>query len=703
MREADMWSEMILDEMDHMVYLTDMDSYQLLYINQFGKQLLGIGDETEYLGKMCYQVLQGYSSPCSFCTNKKLKEQRVYTWLNHNQMLDEYFVIKDKIVHKNGRTLRLETAYNVTSTEQEKEELKFKLTNEETLVRCIQTLGEYEDMDTAIQKLLKIIADFYHGDCAYIFEVDDKKQTIKKTYEWCTGQVQCRDRQVISREKADKWLNHLQEIGESYISHQNGESDSGEILKLRGAGSLAAVPLAEKGEITGFIGVDNPRINTRGFLLLRSVSSFVLNDIQKRRMKKRFEQMSCIDSLTGLGNRNKYVQVLQQMEDQPVKNVGVVFLNLNGLKVTNDTYGQAYGDRLICSTAAALTGIFKEHVYRTGGDEYVALCTQVSREDFEHKVSMLRKDLKQNNELSVSIGAVWDPGKRGIKEQIAYAGELMYIEKQTYYKRTLNVEYNRRSGISKGLIRDIEKGLFVVYLQPKVKIETGQIIGAEALVRKLRPDGTLIMPDKFIPMYELENVIRHIDLFVLEEICKIIRQWKQTAGFSPMISVNLSRVTLMEPDIVNSILKVCRRHHVDPSDICIEITESSSKLQLEELSRLAKQIITAGFQISLDDYGTEYSNLAILSAIDFNEIKLDKSLIESLETNEKSQILVKYVIQMCRTLNHMIPIAEGIETEGQINILKDLGCCCGQGYFFSKPIPIHEFSKTYIQPEAKTS
>lgn len=140
-----------------------------------------------------------------------------------------------------------------------------------------------------------------------------------------------------------------------------------------------------------------------------------------------------------------------------------------------------------------------------------------------------------------------------------------------------------------------------------------------------------------------------------------------------------------------------------PVNICIEITESSSKIQLEELSWLAEEIITAGFKISLDDYGTEYSNLAILSAIDFNEIKLDKSLIESLETNEKSQVLVKYVIQMCRTLNHMIPIAEGIETEGQINILKDLGCCCGQGYFFSKPIPIHEFSKAYIQPEAKTS
>lgn len=703
MREADTWSQMILDELDHMIYLTDMGSYQLLYINQFGKQLLGIGDETEYLGEMCYQVLQGYSSPCSFCTNHKLKEQRVYTWLNHNQMLDEYFVIKDKIVHKNGRTLRLETAYNVTSTEQEKEELKFKLTNEETLVHCIQTLGEYEDMDTAIHELLKIIADFYHGDCAYIFEVDDNRKNIKKTYEWCTGQDQCRDRQIISRKKAEKWLNQLQEKGEFYIPNQNGESAGSGILKLRGADSLAAAPLAEKGEITGFIGVDNPKINTQGLLLLRSVASFVLNDIQKRRMKKKFEQMRCIDSLTGLENRNKYMQVLQQMEDQPVKNLGVVFLNLNGLKVTNDTYGQAYGDWLIYSTATALTGIFKEHVYRTGGDEYVVLCTEISREDFERKVSKLRGNIEQNKELSVSIGAVWDSGKRGIQEQIAYAGELMYIEKQIYYKRNLNVEYNRRSGISKCLIRDIEKGLFVVYLQPKVKIETGQIIGAEALVRKLRPDGTLIMPDKFIPMYEMENAIRHIDLFVLEEVCKIIRQWKQTAGSSPMISVNLSRVTLMEPDIVNSILKVCQSHQVDPSNICIEITESSSKIQLEELSRLAEEIITAGFKISLDDYGTEYSNLAILSAIDFNEIKLDKSLIESLETNEKSQVLVKYVIQMCRTLNHMIPIAEGIETEGQINILKDLGCCCGQGYFFSKPIPIHEFSKAYIQPEAKTS
>ncbi|MBS7009533.1 putative bifunctional diguanylate cyclase/phosphodiesterase [Anaerostipes sp.] len=705
MGDEDMWSRMILDKMDHMIYLTDMDSYQLLYINQFGKQLYKINDDKEYAGKMCYQVLQGNDSPCSFCTNAQLREHGAYTWLNHNQILDEYFVIKDKMIQKDGRNLRVETAYNVTSTEQQKKELESKLINEETLIRCIKTLEEITDMETAIHKLLEIIAKFYDGDCAYIFEADIKNHVVRKTYEWCTEQGGCYKDQTISETGAKKWMELLQCRGGVLITENDRELDKEkeayEILKLRNVSSVAAVPLTEKQRFTGFIGVDHPKNNTQGLLLLKSVASFVLNDIQKRRMMKKLEQMSYIDNLTGLENRNKYFQVLQELEEYPAKNLGVVFLNLNGLKLINDSYGQKYGDRLICNAASVLSGIFEEYVYRTGGDEFVVLCPGISREKFEYKMTELRKETEHNQELNVSMGAVWDSGKRGIKEQISYAEDLMYIEKQSYYKKTLNVEYNRRSAIAKKLIRDVERGRFVVYLQPKVEIETGRIIGAEALVRKTQKNGTLIMPDSFIPIYELENVISHVDLFVLEEACRIIRQWEQTAASSLTVSVNLSRVTLMEKDIVNRILDVCRRYQVEPSKICIEITESSSKIRLEELSRLAGEIIEAGFKISLDDYGTKYSNLAILSAIDFNEIKLDKSLIEGLETNEKSQVLVRYVILMCRTLNHMIPIAEGIETEGQIDILKNLGCSFGQGYYFSKPISVSEFFQRYLRAEAK--
>lgn len=345
----------------------------------------------------------------------------------------------------------------------------------------------------------------------------------------------------------------------------------------------------------------------------------------------------------------------------------------------------------------------KIRVVRTGGAEYVVLCPEISREEFHSRVSALRRETEHNEELNISIGAVWDAGRRGVKEQVSYAEDLMYIEKQSYYKKTLNAEYNRRSAVAKKLLRDIEQGRFVVHLQPKVEIETGRIIGAEALVRKIQKDGSLIMPDAFIPIYELENVICHVDLYVLEEVCRILRQWEQTGSDSLTISVNLSRVTLMEKDIANRILNVCRKYDVDPSQICIEITESSSKIRLEELSRKAEEFIGAGFKISLDDYGTKYSNLAILSAIDFNEIKLDKSLIDGLEKNEKSQVLVRYVIQMCRTLNQMIPIAEGIETEGQINILKNLGCDFGQGYYFSKPISVKDFFNRYMEAEVKAN
>jgi len=167
-------------------------------------------------------------------------------------------------------------------------------------------------------------------------------------------------------------------------------------------------------------------------------------------------------------------------------------------------------------------------------------------------------------------------------------------------------------------------------------------------------------------------------------------------GHNLHISVNFSRVTLLEPYIVDVISGICAENNVSPSSITIEVTESVGKMDNEQLKELIKKLKTAGFSISLDDFGSQYSNLAILAALDFDEVKFDRSLVSTLEENEKSRVVMENGMSLCRALQGTSSLAEGIETKGQLELLSSYRCDYGQGYYFSRPIPLDEFD-VYLQ------
>lgn len=237
---------------------------------------------------------------------------------------------------------------------------------------------------------------------------------------------------------------------------------------------------------------------------------------------------------------------------------------------------------------------------------------------------------------------------------------------------------------------------FKVYYQPQVELKTNHIIGAEALIRKIDNNGRVILPNEFIPYYEAKGMIRDIDLFVLETVCKDIKRW-EASGLQPRISVNFSRATLMEADIVKKIIEVCKIYDVDPSVITIEVTESLEKMNGEELHILIAELSKAGFETSLDDFGSKYSNLSILTEMYFDEIKLDKSLTAGIENNRKNQIVVKNISNMCRELGEMRLLAEGIETEEQKERLYYYQYEYGQGFYFYRPMTQEIFDEVLKQ------
>ena len=345
---------------------------------------------------------------------------------------------------------------------------------------------------------------------------------------------------------------------------------------------------------------------------------------------------------------------------------------------------------MIQNVADILRARAESNAFRVGGDEFVVLCENTKQEDFQALAESLRRDFEESRDFEVSIGCTWKDRDISVDNEIMRADDLMYAQKQGYYHTILHGGGHTRTGIATEILREIADRRFVIYYQPQISLKTGRIMGAEALIRKRDDSGRLIPPDQFIPYYERERVISHLDLHVFQTVCSDLREWAKQ-GVKTRISSNFSRMTLMASDIVQQLAQICRDYDVPTQQLTIEVTESISKLEAGQLLTLMRLLLGEGFSISLDDFGSQYSNLSILTMLEFNEIKFDKSLVEELGSNIKSRVVMKNAMQICRELPKTCSLAEGIETIEQLELLRQYQCEYGQGYYFVKPMKVEAF------------
>lgn len=678
-------------------YISDIDTHELLHMTNAAMELYGISDVEEYRGRKCYNVIMGEEAPCAFCPNKLLAEGREHLWDHFNECTERWYEKRSSLIRLDGRACHLMIANDITERKEEMSLLSGLLGMEDVILSCVRMLTHGKDIDTAVGHFLKAVGGYYQADRAYIFEFDFERGLFSNTFEWCREGIapEIENLQRLPINILDNWIEKFKSDGEFSISSVSGElnhnSEEFRILESQGIRSLMAAPLTQNGTIVGFVGVDDPAQHEGDLTLLLSLSEFVQVEIDRRRL---MDYMSHTDSLTGLKNRNQYDRALKEYSRRTPDSLGVVFAELNGLRGLNATYGMSYGDYVLRKTAQILKRCLSGTVFRIDGDEFVALIEDISRDAFEREVLSLRQTLSSEPECSVSIGCAWREREEDTQSILAQAGEMRTAEKQSYYHTLLGNPDNpvANAGFPGEVMKEIADGHFMVYYQPQVNIETGQVIGAEALVRKTDDTGALVPPSKFIPLYEMQGVISHVDIFVMKEACRAMRKWMDQ-GYHLHLSVNCSRVTLLEPGIVDTMRSICAEHNVPPSAITVEVTESISKMDHDKLRELLDTISSAGFTVSLDDFGSQYSNLSILSVIDFNEIKFDRSLVDKLEENRKSRVVLENSIKMCHELEDTCTLAEGVETAGQLEILRQYHCDYGQGYYFSKPVPESKFEE----------
>ncbi|MEG0377217.1 MAG: EAL domain-containing protein [Eubacterium sp.] len=692
----------LLNALEEIIYVVNPKTYELLYLNQTGLDALDI--EGSYYGLPCYKVLQGQDQPCSYCTNDKLNDKEFYVWEHNNTNIDRHYLLKDKNIVWYDIPAKMEIAIDITEKEDISQRIKEKLKIEETIVDCIKTLTTETNMDKAIDSVLMAIGQFYSSDRAYIFELTSDRQHVNNTYEWCAEGIipEIDVLQNVEFEVVTQWFNYFNQ--DKVVSIQNIEDIKYDdplvykTLKPQKINSVIVVPLKLNQTILGFIGVDNPLHFDKDMELLSSMSYFIIEDIEKRRTRDQLKVMSYTDGLTGLANRNWYNNYLSTTELSTFSSIGIVFIDINGLKTLNDRYGHLFGDEAIISLSNLIQRCFSTaQIFRLGGDEFVIICENIDAQSFEFKIEYFLKLASTEKNYSVSVGHVWSDQHTPFQKLLSRADELMYIDKQNYYKaKDIPLPRHQNARILSELLDSIENNEFIVYLQPKIDTQTEVLIGAEALVRHLHPKYGMISPDQFIPLLEREKIIKFIDFFVFEQMCQLCEKWQQLGYKITPISINFSRVTLIEPDFVDSILRIKNKYDFPRNCLELEITESVDNLDRERLIKLADKIKCCGFNLSLDDFGAKYTNLSLLTSLNVDVLKFDKSLIDNLVFNERNQIIMEALITTCQRVG-IKSIAEGVETQEQLEVLKNLQCNYVQGYLFSKPITIDTFERLYLK------
>lgn len=324
-------------------------------------------------------------------------------------------------------------------SERTKEQIRQRLEIATILNSCVGKLNSDTDIDVGINNLLATVNGYFQADRTYVFEIDPDRDVLINTFESICGQevsAQMDNLQEVPVSVIKVWMQNFRQGRPYYMSdlEQERGQPSYEMLKAQQVWRLLAVPLMKGGAMVGFLGVDNPRAHYDDATLLASIQFFVTNSLDRKKQQAYLEKLSYRDMLTGLYNRNRYIERLEAYKQVQDQQIGAIYIDLNGLKKVNDEQGHRAGDELIVRAAGTIAGIFAEDAYRVGGDEFVVILLDVSREEFARKTEQLRRQMQENG-VDASIGGVWQASTENLENLLRRADENMYREKKRYYSQ----------------------------------------------------------------------------------------------------------------------------------------------------------------------------------------------------------------------------------------------------------------------------
>lgn len=589
------------------------------------------------------------------------------------------------------------------------------------------TVSKY-NIDEKIRNMLEQIGQHYRVDRVYLFLFSEDREKLIYTHEWCgdgidstigiTGEILVRDFPWWISQIINKGIVNIPSVSK-LSAEAMSKKEHLEKLKVK---STVAVSVKKKDSTIGMLGFDSVK-TTRNWTedhqdTLKILTNLLADSIVKAQTEREMNNMAYYDSLTGLPNRTLYKRRLEKAIESAQKKksvLAVISIDLDSFKSVNDTMGHESGDELLKEVSKKLSECIRKQdiVSRFGGDEFLIIVDDVMNledisavadsvmESFDDPITIRDQEFY----ITASAGIAKYPDDGTVAEELIKNSDIaMYSSKDegknryTFCSTVMKTDVLERVKLTNGLYRALERKELVLHYQPQINAETGEIIGLEALVRWNHPEHGMVSPGVFIPLAEQTGIINSIGEWVLKTACSQNMYWQKKGITGIRMAVNLSIEQFKNPNLANMVDSVLAETGMDPGLLELEITESIVVKDTDHIVDTLNRFKSSRIMIAIDDFGTEYSSLSRLKVLPADRIKIDQQFVQGLSIDGKDEAIVKTIIQLARNLGFKV-IAEGVETENQLDFLRKQKCDEIQGYYYYKPMVAEEFEKVYLGRE----
>lgn len=457
--------------------------------------------------------------------------------------------------------------------------------------------------------------------------------------------------------------------------------------------------------------VNNRLINSQRALAKANV--LLKETLEEMRRAENTIEILKRDPVTNLLTEKIFYERAQVMlEENLGQAFDIIAVDIERFKIINDAFGTAAGNQLLSDLSVCLLDIRvdeKSLFARIRADLFAVL---VPREEgvygrLEHSLNCFLKNYPLPMRLTVKIGVYQIeerdiPVERMCDRAFIAAGSIkgMYAEKIVFYNNAMREKMLFEQKILDTMVEALEQGQFQIHLQPKVRVNTEEVVGAEALVRWEHPELGLLSPADFLPVFERNGFIYSLDLYVWHKVCSAMQRWRQMGGADIPVAVNVSRMDIYHGDLPSLFTELVKDYGLEPKNLHLEITESAYISDSRQLLLVVEQLRKTGFVVEMDDFGSGYSSLNMLSELPVDVLKLDLKFLRTGTDAGRRHRIMQAVIDLAHTL-HLLVIAEGVETKEESLLLEEMGCQYAQGYYYGRPVPENEFEKRFLHLECQ--